>query len=479
MAFFAKLAETARRHKSLLCVGLDPDPRQFSTETRDKPDRISVFNRLIIEATRDLVCAYKLNSAFYEAEGIAGLEALQETISYIGADVPIILDVKRSDIGSTSEAYARAAFEVWGADAVTVNPYLGWDALAPFTERTERGVFVLCHTSNPGATDLQELNCMGGPLYLQVAQQAASLPGDNIGLVVGATYPDALENVRRVAPHLWILLPGIGTQGGDLEASLAAGLWDDGLGLIINASRSISQAPDPRQAALDLRAQIDTLRNVVLRQRRPQKEAPPDRDEQDKQSLALALARIGAVRFGEFTLKSGQKSPVYIALRLLVSHPRVLARVAGSYAKLLSGLTYDRLAAIPYAALPIGTAVSLTTGRPLIYPRKEVKAHGTARSVEGDFTPGERVVVLDDLITTGASKIEAIAPLEEAGLQVTDIVVLIDRQGSGANELANSGYRLHAVLTLTEIMEILADRRLIDPGQHTAVLRWLGRGAPS
>ncbi len=475
MGFYQNLTEAARRNDSLLCVGLDPRPEKLPPG-----DDLFTFNRRIVDATRDLVCAYKPNSAFYEAAGPEGLEALRQTIAYIHetAGVPVILDAKRNDIGSTAEAYARAAFEVWGADAVTVNPYLGHDSVAPFTAYTERGVFLLCHTSNPGATDLQTLPCPSRPLYEAVAEKAAAW---GTGLVVGATYPEALARVRALVPEAWVLLPGVGAQGGDLAAALAAGLRTDGLGLIVNVSRDILYAADPRQAALDLRARINAARvgRGAFR--------PYDR----RTALTLALADIGAIQFGEFTLASGKKSPIYIDLRLLASHPGVLRQVALAYADLICQTSnverqassvkrqtsnVNRLAAIPYAALPIGTAVALELDLPLIYPRKEAKAHGTARQIEGEFRPGDRVVVLDDLITTGGSKLEAIAPLEAAGLVVRDVVVLIDREQGGREELEAAGYRLHAVLGLRQMLDMLVEAGRISAGQRDEVTAFLWGG---
>ena len=459
MGFYRWIEEAARRNDSLLCVGLDPRPERLAPG-----DDLYSFNRRIVDATRDLVCAYKPNFAFYESAGSEGLEALRRTVAYIHqeTDVPVILDAKRGDIGSTAQAYARAAYEVWGADALTVNPYLGQDSVTPFTAYVDKGVFLLCHTSNPGATDLQTLPCPSRPLYEAVAEKANEW---GTGLVVGATYPEALARVRAMCPGAWILLPGVGVQGGDLVGALAAGLREDGLGIVVNSSRGIIFAPDPRQAALDLRKQINDARSGLVA-------TPFD----PRIALTLALADIGSIRFGEFTLASGKTSPIYVDLRLLASHPPALRRVARAYADLLRGELgvcepgmRIRLAAIPYAALPIGTAVALELELPLIYPRKEVKAHGTSRPIEGEFEAGDRAVVLDDLITTGGSKLAAIEALEAAGLEVRDVVVLIDREQGGGVDLSEAGYRLHAVLRLSEMLELLVQAGRISAEQRAEI----------
>ena len=482
MAFFAQLMQAARRNDSLLCVGLDPRPDQFPPDVLRQPDPVLAYNMRIIDATRDLVCAFKPNYAFYEALGLPGLQALRQTIDYIGPDVPVILDAKRGDIGPTAIAYAQAAFDIWGAGAVTLHPYLGGDAIAPFVAHGDHGVFILCHTSNPGASELQALACDGEPLYVRVARLAQGWgPADKVGLVVGATYPEALQAVRAVAPESWLLVPGIGTQGGDVAAAIAAGLRADGLGMVINVSRAVYGAPDPRAAAVALRDEINAARQA---RQQPTRSAPMGAVSPLVEALALDLARIGAVRFGQFKLKSGKTSPIYIDLRLLASYPQVLDRVAAAYAAVLEGqpglsgsratpMEFDRIAAIPYAALPIGTAVALRTGRPMIYARKEAKSYGTQQAVEGAFQAGERAVVLDDLITTGSSKVEAIAPLEAAGLKVQDVVVLIDRESGGREDLARRGYRLHAVLTLHQFLDVLVAHGHIDAGQRAQVLDWL------
>jgi uridine monophosphate synthetase len=467
MGFFEKLRARIDANDSLLCVGLDPDLSRFPPQLLEEASPILAFNTRIVDATHDLACAYKPNIAFYEAAGLPGMEALEATIEYIPDEIPVILDAKRGDIGSTARAYAKAAFEVWGADAVTVNPYLGYDAVQPFLAYEDKAVFLLCHTSNPGARDFQSLRSYGQPLHEIVTRKALEW---GAALVVGATYPEALRQIRRLAPESWILVPGIGAQGGDLEAALAAGLNSQGHGLIINASRSIIYAPDARQAAMELRDRINQGRRTVSSSVGPATPLTP------KEELALALHDLGCIRFGEFTLVSGQRSPIYLDLRLLVSSPALLRKAAQEYVQILRTLTFDRLAAIPYAALPIGTAVSLEMDVPLVYPRKEVKGYGTKKGVEGHFEQGERVVVLDDLITTGGSKLAAISPLVQAGVRVEDVVVLVDREQGGAEELAQHGHRLHAVLGLKEMLTILTEHGRISPEQRDQVLAFLAGG---
>ena len=242
MNFIDKLLAASRRNKSLLCIGLDTDPSLIPENTS-----IFEFNREIIESTKDLVCAYKPNLGFYEAQGIEGLQALKRTVDYIPDNIPVIADAKRGDIGNTAKGYAKSIFELYKFDAVTVNPYLGLDAIEPFTSYSEKGVFILCRTSNPGAVDFQSLKYESAdgkrPLYEIVAIKAGKLnKNDNVGLVVGATYPEELKVIRGLQPDMAFLIPGIGVQGGDLELTVRYGVDSAGEKAVINSSRQIIYA---------------------------------------------------------------------------------------------------------------------------------------------------------------------------------------------------------------------------------------------
>jgi len=266
MSFTRKLAECSRANRSLLCIGLDTDPTMMPAGLD-----VFTFNREIIDATRDLVCAYKPNIAFYEAMGAKGLEALLRTREHIPAGIPVILDAKRGDIGNTARAYALSVFEHYNADAVTASPYLGRDSLEPFMNYTDRGVIILCRTSNPGAVDFQSLVCEGDGkkrhLFEVVAEKVNEWnTAGNLGLVVGATYPEELKLIRKRYPEVVLLIPGVGAQGGELEKTVLYGTDARRERTIINSSRQIlyaSKGKDfaeaARKAALQTRDAINTV----------------------------------------------------------------------------------------------------------------------------------------------------------------------------------------------------------------------------
>ncbi|MDQ7796458.1 MAG: orotidine-5'-phosphate decarboxylase, partial [Spirochaetia bacterium] len=359
---------------------------------------------------------------------------------------PIIIDAKRGDISSTAAAYAHALFGELHADAVTLNPYLGLDTLDPFLEWKGKGIFVLCRTSNPGAGFLQDIIIDGKPLYIEVAKRCAALQ-KKAGLVVAGNDLEALRKVRAVASSQWFLSPGIGAQGGQADLAFAAGARDDGKGILVVAARSIADASDPAKAAVALRDAMRTARDTMLKQNKTeniQVAAPAAKAAQKaiadlKKAFVDALLSTGCFRLGEFTLKSGKKSPFYIDLRKLVSDPRAMKIAAQAYASLASECEYDRIAGIPAAGLPLATAASIEIGKPMIWPRMPVKEHGTGNRVEGEFRAGEHILLLDDLITTGASKIEAIDILRSEGLIVQDLVVLIERGAQGRQDMGSAG----------------------------------------
>lgn len=452
-SFLARLTDRVDQADSQLCIGLDPHPELLAEASapgaRD-------FCLGLIETTAEHACAFKPNSAFFEAYGAPGWAALREVIAAVPDGIPVILDAKRGDIASTGRAYAQAVFGWLGADAVTVSPYLGRDSVDPFLADPARGIFLLCKTSNPGAEDLQSHSQNGEALYLKVARLATDWnTRDNVGLVVGATDPEALTTVRALAPDLWILAPGVGPQGADLEAALRSGLREDGAGLLVAVSRAIAQAESPGQEAARIKSIVNSIRDRVTSRRgrtsRGRSHIPVLSPR--LASLADGLLQAGCVQFGDFKLKSGEQSPIYFDLRRLTGDPALLRRVAAAYLPLLAGLSFDRLAAVPYAGLPIATALSLQSGEPLVYPRKELKEYGTGAVVEGGFKPGEVVLLIDDLATTGGSKLEAIERLASVGLTVRDVVVLIDREAGARQALAHAGLRLHAVFTLAQLLD--------------------------
>jgi orotidine-5'-phosphate decarboxylase len=265
MTFRETVCATARRNRSWLCIGLDPEPARMPTHLPADAEGVYAFCAAIMDATSDLVCAFKPNIAFFEAFGAAGWSALERLIR-LRPGPPIILDAKRGDIGSTAEAYARAAFEVLDADAVTVNPYLGGDALEPFLRHSRRGCFILCKTSNPGSHDLQDMRLADGrPLYLAVAEMARdrwNMHG-NTGLVVGATHPTAITEVRRACPDMLLLVPGIGAQGGDLDTTVRAAAAVDEPLMMINVSRTVLYADRGTNFAAAARTTALRLRDAI------------------------------------------------------------------------------------------------------------------------------------------------------------------------------------------------------------------------
>lgn len=270
VTFIEKLSAAWTANNSLLCVGLDPDINKFPLYLRHQPDAIFAFCKAIIDATADTACAFKPQIAYFAAlRAEDQLEAICNYIRETYPTLPIVLDAKRGDIGATAEQYAREAYERYRVDAVTVNPYMGEDSVAPYLEWKDRGVIVLCRTSNPGGSDLQFLQVDGVPLYQHVARMVADKWNTNgqCSLVVGATFPDELAQVRSIVGDMPLLVPGIGAQGGDIQATVLAGRSENGCGMMINSSRAIlyakadeDYASAARKVAIETRDAINQYR---------------------------------------------------------------------------------------------------------------------------------------------------------------------------------------------------------------------------
>lgn len=264
MTFDAKYRAASERADSRVCVGLDPAVDRLPDGYDRDAKGVSRFLREIIDATHGSACAFKPNFAFFGALGSAGFDALGEVIGHVPDDIPVILDFKAGDIGNTAEKYAEMAYDVLGADAVTVNPYMGFDAVQPFLRGREKCVFLLCLTSNPGSADFQRLSTDDGPLFEVVARTAVGWSSEGAcGLVVGATHPEDLPRVRALAPDLPFLVPGVGSQGGDPSEIVAQAATADGAGLLINASRSILYASSGSDFAEAARAAAEELRASI------------------------------------------------------------------------------------------------------------------------------------------------------------------------------------------------------------------------
>ncbi len=274
MDFLQKLDAAVDKNNSLLCVGLDPNMDKLPRHLRQSETPFFDFGKAIIDATADLVCAFKPNSAFYEARGAAGIEELKQTCDYIREtypELPIILDFKRGDIDSTNNHYDTFAFDYLGVDAITIQPYEGRQAFKPFLDRKDKGIIVLCRMSNKGADEFQDMLIDGRKLYVHVAEHVRDEwnVNRNCLLVIGATYPTEMAEIRQiVGDDMTFLVPGFGAQGGDIEATIKAGIANNGKGLIINSSRAIIYASDGEDFAKAARAEATNGRDEINRYRK-------------------------------------------------------------------------------------------------------------------------------------------------------------------------------------------------------------------
>ncbi len=475
MNFFAKLNQAIATNNSLLVLSLDANPEMMPVDYQKGSLIEGLWQWLskVIKQTDNLVCAYKLTLGFYEVLGSEGFTLLFQILAAIKPEIPVILDAKHGDL-NTSTLFAKTIFEKWQVDAVTLTPYSGQDHVAPFLVYSDRGVFILCHTANPGATTLQNYPSIGHPFYLQVVKEAQIWGSpEQIFLEVGTISPDVLDKIRVIAPERTLLMRSIWKEGGNLEALLNAGLNSQGEGLLIPVPQDILAQGDLVEQIENLKERINQVRKDKITQESCAlwtsdvcllKPHPC-------QDLILQLYDIGCLVFGEYVQASGATFSYYIDLRKIISNPQVFNRVLSYYGEILKKLTFDRIAGIPYGSLPTATGLSLLLQRPMIFPRKEVKAHGTRRLIEGNFAPGEKVVVVDDVLISGKSAIEGAEKLQSAGLIVKDIVVLIDHEAGVMERLQDQGYRGYAVIKLSEITETLYSAGRLNQEQYQMLLQ--------
>lgn len=477
MNFFEKLNTAIAKNQSLLVAGLDPNPemlpnRYLLKEEISQIDALWDWLQSIIVETQDVVCAYKPTFGFYQALGTPGLELLKKTLRAIPDHLPVILDAKHSDLNSSS-AFAQKVFADWQVDAITLSPYVGQDQVAPFLVYSGKAVFILCCTSNPGAMAVQQYPDAKSPLYLQVAKEARNWGNpEELALEVGTNDAGMLARIRDVAPERVILARSIWAEGGgDLKAILTAGLNQSGDGLLIPVPLDMLLGEHPTREIEPLLTEINKVRSEAIFNNAICELWIPDiclLEKNPHQDLILQLYDLGCILFGEFVQASGAVFPYYIDLRKIISNPQIFHQVLIAYEEILKDLSFDRIAGIPYGSLPTATGLSLRMHHPMIYPRKEVKAHGTRRVIEGHFEPGETVVVVDDILISGKSVMEGAEKLKYAGLKVDDIVVFIDHEQGVNKRLTENGYRAHSVLTISEITKTLYQAERISEEQFQA-----------
>jgi uridine monophosphate synthetase len=505
MNFTTKLNAAIASNQSILCLGLEPNPEvmpaiylakyglgdrpENSTESANKAliDSLWEWMQFIIHSTSDLVCAYKPTLGFYTALGAAGLELFTQTLAAIPSHIPIILDAKHADLNS-STVMARTAFEQWQVDAITLSPYMGQDIAARFLMYPDKAVFIQCHSANSTAKAIQTYPEPNAPLYLDVVKTCQGWGSSTqLGLEVGAATPEALARIRAAAPErlilgrsVWANLDQISkdldnpeTQPLEtLQQILNAGLDVNGEGLLLPVNQDALTIAEPAKLVRSLRDRVNQVRFGVTSQRPVCPIWLPDvclLNQHPQLDLILQLYDIGCISFGEYVQASGAVFPYYIDLRKIISNPQVFDKVISAYAEILKALQFDRIAGIPYGSLPTATGLALRLNYPMIFPRKEVKAHGARRLIEGNFYAGETIVVVDDILISGNSAIEGAEKLKVSGLLVKDIVVLIDHGHGVQQRLLEHGYHSHAVLQLSEITETLYQAGRINESQFLAI----------
>jgi len=412
-------------HNTRLCVGLDIHPELGKPF---HPKVVAISNVQIVEQTAEHAAAFKFQFAGYASQGYEGVWALEKSIKHIQeehSDIPIILDGKFGDVDVSSEYYAQLAFNRLKVDAITVNPYVGTDGLEPFFSRENKLIYYVCLTSNPGSQDFQNIKTAAGTTVSEeVAFYANHMwnSRNNAGVVVGATVKAGqVARIRKLAPDIPFLMPGLGAQGADLSET-----YDRNS--IYNVSRGILLSENPEKTAEAYKREINF--------------AP-------KMRVIKSLEKVGAIQRGEFILVSGEKSNTYIDIRRLINNSKSLVEISSLMLGLAANSDYSVLAAVPTGAMPLTTAMSIESNKPMVYVRSSAKNYGTKSLVEGGVdVKGKEVTVVEDVITSGESVAKVKIILEEAGAIVKSIVVVVDRRENNKDIL---GTKVHSLLTLEDL----------------------------
>jgi uridine monophosphate synthetase len=477
MNFKTKLDRAIADNNSILVVSLDPNPEMLPARY-DESSNHKLLNRLerwlrdIVIATFNQVCAYKLNLGFYQALGSEGFQLLPQILNIIPQYLPIILDAKHADLNSSS-VFAETIFQQWGVDAVTLSAYPGQDLVAPFLVYPDKAVFILVHTSNPGATNLQEYPHSNNPFYLQVVKEVKTWASpEQLGLEVGTTNPEILTKIRAIAAERMILLRSIWRENINLKSLLSNGFTENEDGLLIPVPQDLLASDKLDGEIKSLNLTINEAKNNGVKANSSCQIWTSDvclLNQNPHQDLILQIYDLGCIMFGEYVQASGATFSYYIDLRQIISNPQIFHQVVKAYAEILQKLNFDRIAGIPYGSLPTATGLSMNLNYPMIFPRKEVKAHGTRRLIEGSFKEGEKVVVVDDILISGKSVIEGANKLKSAGLKIEDVVVFIDHEQGVKSKLKQQGYNAYSVLTISEITQTLYDAGKINNQQYQSL----------
>ncbi len=483
---FEAIHRRSNDHDTLLCVGLEP---QVTPSPRAREEILSE-NRRIIDATARHAAAFKPMLAYYEVHGAPGLEALSDTIAAIPGDIPVILDGRRGSASEAGFADARMAVETFGVKALTVTPYLGTATVKPILDHRDVCAFVVCRTPADERGEFQDLDLSetGEPLFLHVADTMLDL-SFRIGLIVDPSDGASLRALRSRFPGRWFLAPEVGGSRASAGDAIRNGADSDGGRILPVAVSAIRDRDDPETAARAMREEIARARKSVRKRgtlppsRYSRASAQAEATQAEKgvtsggsgDSLKDRLFEKGCFQTGHFRLRSGGPSPYYIDLSRIAGDPKLLELSAPAYARLAREIVFDKLAGLPVEALPLATALSMHMSMPLIYPRVPLKAHGSGNRVEGEFASGERALMLDDVISYGKSKLEAVEVLRAEGLEVHDLIVLVQRGSKGEEDLERLGVRLHAFIHVRELLDAGVRDGYISPDDKARIDAYIER----